>query len=283
MQQCELTSAKTHSKAGRPKGSALQVRPVEATTFRLKQHASCRELKARKLWGRVREANLRLAHHGTIPAVLLHRIWNHPLVRNQDFQSLHEIEQWAEHEVQEVVRQDRLTKIQTWRQNMRTDMAKARRWISKQNNLPVTSVHDPNHKNNTATASNHESLEAIHSFWNTIWNRQMPPVSEAFEAWQQHTPSRPEFPWTPLSGKELHANALRQQGSAAGPDGLSGSEISQLPIESLGTSGYSLSSLDGPSRGPFSLAIHQTSAFAKTGRKIEACRRGHPCQGPSSN
>ena len=231
VQQCELTSAKTHSKAGRPKGSALQVRPVEATTFRLKQHASCRELKARKLWGRVREANLRLAHHGTIPAVLLHRIWNHPLVRNQDFQSLHEIEQWAEHEVQEVVRQDRLTKIQTWRQNMRTDMAKARRWISKQNNLPVTSVHDPNHKNNTATASNHESLEAIHSFWNTIWNRQMPPVSEAFEAWQQHTPSRPEFPWTPLSGKELHANALRQQGSAAGPDGLSGSEISQLPLK----------------------------------------------------
>ena len=208
---------------GRPKGSELKVQPIAAVTFRLKQHASCHELKARKLWGRVKEANLQIAHHGSAPAVLLHRIWHHPLVRHKGFQTLGEIQKWAETEVMRVVKQDRLTKIQAWKNDMRTDMNKARKWISKQNSLPVTSVHEPKHRNYEASRSNQESLTAIHTFWKHIWERQMPPVNEAFEKW-------PEMQWRPLSAEELHATAKRQKGSAAGPDGLTGAEISQLPL-----------------------------------------------------
>ena len=187
-------------------------------------------IKARKLWGRVKEANLQIAHHGSAPAVLLHRIWRRPLVRRKGFQTLGEIEKWAETEVMQVVKQDRLTKIQAWKNDMRTDMNKARKWISKQNSLPVTSVHEPKHRNDEASRSNQESLTAIHTFWQHIWERQMPPVNEAFEKWQQHTPALPEMQWRPLSAEELHTNAKRQKGSAAGPDGLTGTEISQLPL-----------------------------------------------------
>eukprot|EP00435_Cladocopium_sp_Y103_P007050 s1814_g2.t1 len=224
-------SSHGHRRFIRPKGSAMQVRVLEPATFRLKQHASCRELKVRKLLGRVKEANLQISRHGSAPAVLIARVWNHPLVRNQDFQSLRAIEQWAEAEVLQVVKQDRLAKIQAWRQNMRTDMSKARKWITKQNTLPVTSVHEQTYKNDVATCSSQDSAAAIASFWRTIWNRQLPQVDEAFEAWQRHTPARPEMPWRPLSAKELHDHAQRQKDSAAGPDGLSGTEISQLPYK----------------------------------------------------
>ena len=224
-------SSHGHRRFLRPKGSAMQVRALEPATFRLKQHASCRELKVRKLLGRVKEANLQISRHGSAPAVLIARVWNHPLVRNQVFQSLREIEQWAEAEVVQVVKQDRLAKIQAWKHTMRTDMSRARKWITKQNTLPVTSVHAPTYKHDVATCSNQDSVDAIASFWHTIWNRQLPQVDEAFEAWQRHTPAQPEMHWRPLSAKELHVHAQRQNDSAAGPDGLSGTEISQLPYK----------------------------------------------------
>jgi len=208
----------------------MQVRPLEPATFRLKQLASCRELKARKLLGRAREANLQMSRGVRVSPALLHNIWNHPLVRSQSFNSVVEIEAWAEAEVQSVVNEQRLANLQKWRQDMRTDQSKARKWIKEQNTLPVTSVYEASYKEGGSSTSNQEALKAIQAFWQTIWNRNGPSPSDAFQSWCLHTPRAQALPWNNLRAQEMCTQAKKQRGSAAGPDGFSGTEVSELPL-----------------------------------------------------
>ena len=110
----------------------MKIKELEPAIFRLKQHASCRELKARKLLGRVREANVQQAAGASVPAVLLRRIWQHPLVRgSKNFVSLLDIEHWADQEIKTLVKQDRLEKLQEWRRKMRNNMTHAREWVKR--------------------------------------------------------------------------------------------------------------------------------------------------------
>lgn len=159
------------------------------------------------------------------------RIWQHPLVQSQGFHSLKETELWTEAEVKHLVKQDRLNKLQEWRDRMRTNMKDAGQWVKRSNTLPVTSVHETTYEEGAATSSNQESLEAIVQYWKTIWNRERPPVEEAFAFWSQGLPARPPLAWTQPTAQELYSQALRLQGSAAGPDGLNGTEIAQLPLK----------------------------------------------------
>ena len=215
----------------RGKGSDISVKQVQPKTFRLKQHASCRELKLRKLLGRTREAIRQQQQGHQVPQVVWNRICQHPLVQSQGLHSLKEIEFWTEAEVKHLVKQDRLNKLQEWRDRMRTNTKDAGQWVKRSNTLPVTSVHETTYKEGAATSSNQESLEAIVQYWETIWNRERPPVEEAFAFWSQGLPARPPLAWTQPTAQELYSQALRLKGSAAGPDGLSGTEIAQLPLK----------------------------------------------------
>ena len=226
---CQIAVSR-HSKLVRNKGSSMQVRPLEPTTFRLKQVVSCRELKARKLLGRAREANLQFNRGVHVSPALLHKIWNHPLVRSQSFNSLLEIEAWAEAEVKSVVSEQRQANLQQWRQDMRNDQSKARQWLKKQNTLPVTSVYEASYDGGGASKSNQEALKTIRAFWQTIWHRNGPSPNDAFQSWCLHTPRAQALPWKKLSAQEMYTQAKKQRGSAAGPDGFSGTEVSELPL-----------------------------------------------------
>jgi hypothetical protein len=218
----------------RPKGSRMQVQEYQPKTFRLKQNCGFRELKLRKLLGRVKEAifQTQRANADRVVRVLLQRIWNHPLVRHQHFRSIAEIETWAEGELKAQIRADNLLRLQQWRQDMRQSMPKATAWVKKQNTLPVTSVYEESYQGGAATTSNHESLKAIEAFWGKIWNRDRPDPHVAFQQWRQHAPNGPPLAWANITAEELSQQALRQRGSAPGPDGFTGSEVGFWPLKS---------------------------------------------------
>ena len=130
-------------------------------------------------------------------------------------------------EVKTLIKTNRLEQLQLWRQKMRTSIKEAGKWTKKDNRLPVTSVHEPTFKAGQASRSNQESLETILHFW----GRDRPAVDDAFLYWQQGIPASPALPCADLTADELHNQALRQKGSAAGPDGLDGNEVAQLPIK----------------------------------------------------
>lgn len=113
---------------------------------------------------------------------------------------------------------------------MRSDLAAARQWVKRDNTLPINSVFDQSFQHGKASDSNQESLKAIASFWNQIWNREKPDANAAFDFWQQQVPAQPTLQWEPLTAFELYGQAIRQKHAAGGPDGLAGNEVAQWPI-----------------------------------------------------
>eukprot|EP00438_Fugacium_kawagutii_P000347 Skav204708 [mRNA] locus=scaffold3332:74506:81342:+ [translate_table: standard] len=231
LRACGQISRSGAQQAARPKGSELQIRLVTAKVFRLKQNGSFRELKLRKLLGRTREAILQSSKEALVPEIVLKRIWGHPLVRDQGFQTLEEICSWAEHELKVQVRADNLSRLQQWRQNMRSSMSKARAWVKKQNTLPVASVFDDSYQNGGASKSDHEALKAIEAFWTRIWDRDRPNPLQAFQAWQEHAPAGQNLAWHHITANELFAAAARQKGCSKGPDGWLGDEVCSWPLQ----------------------------------------------------
>ena len=215
----------------RCKGSDIQILPLQPNTFRLKQTACMLELKLRKLLGRTKEALLHVNRGAEVPNVLLQKIWRHPLLRGQRHQGLQQVHDWAEHELKMVLQQEQVERLQQWRSDMRHGLVKARKWVKKQDSLPVAAVFDNSYKNGAASTSNQESLEAIRSFWDQIWGRVRPDVNVAFQHWQQHVPAGQALAWDDLTPEELHQHAKRLRGSAGGPCGWTGTEVADWPLK----------------------------------------------------
>ena len=114
---------------------------------------------------------------------------------------------------------------------MRAEFRQASRWVKKSNSLPVSSVFDSSFKNGSASSSDHESLLAVLSFWQKIWDRNKPDPSHAFEFWQGGANQPPSLAWSPITAKELQTQAGRMRGTAAGCDGWSGDDIASWPTE----------------------------------------------------
>lgn len=201
--------------------------------FRLKQNGSFSELKLRKLLGRAREAIVQSSKGAPVPAVVLKRIWQRPFVRNADFQTFQEICHWAEQELTAQVRADNLSRLQRWRENMRSSVSKAGAWAKKQNTLPVASVFEPSYKNGIASKSDQEALKATEAFWTQIWERDRPDPSVAFQAWQEHAPAGQGLAWSNITANDLFAAAAREKGCSKGPDGWLGDEVCSWPFEGL--------------------------------------------------
>jgi hypothetical protein len=214
----------------RGKGSHMQVHQRCSETFRLKQVASCRELKLRKLLGRTREALMQIHQGHDIPRPLSRRIWSHPLVRHAQFPSIETIHTWAEQELLSTVRESQNARLQKWRHEMRTDVKLAGKWVKKDMAMPVTSVFEPSFRAGAASQSNQESLQTIHAFWKQIWDRERPHPDEAFQFWQQGLAPGAPLQWEPLTAEELHRQATRQKGAAGGCDGFCGDDIADLPL-----------------------------------------------------
>ena len=215
----------------RPKGTDIQVQPAESKSFRWTQEASFRELRLRKLLGRATEALSQVQKGKSVPHRLQQRIWTHVWVCKNKFQTLQQIQTWCQSELQICLKEAQQQRLTHWRDNMRSTVKNASKWIKKTNCLPVTSVFDPGFRNGAATATSQESLEAVLAFWQTVWNRDRPDPEEAFEFWHEGMPPSQSFAWTPIAAEELLTQAKRQDGSAAGVDGWSGSEISSWPLE----------------------------------------------------
>ena len=215
----------------RPKGTDLQVTAIRPETFRLKQNASCHELKLRRLLGRVLEAMRLVEQDAPIPNILKKRIWHHPLVRNQGFHRIEDIQSWCHSELESFLRQEKIARLQKWRQHIRSDPKAAAKWVRREHHAPVTSVYEDTFEQGRPSSNNQKSLEAIRKFWEGIWHRQGPDLDRATQAWQQHMPAEPEQPWNDITPQELQIQAAQQRGKAPGPDGWSGDELSFWPAQ----------------------------------------------------
>ena len=215
----------------RPKGTDLQVTAIRPETFRLKQNASCHELKLRRLLGRVLEAMRLVEQDAPIPNILKKRIWHHPLVRNQGFHRIEDIQSWCHSELESFLRQEKIARLQKWRQHIRSDPKAAAKWVRREHHVPVTSVYEDTFEQGRPSSNNQKSLEAIRKFWEGIWHRQGPDLDRATQAWQQHMPAEPEQPWNDITPQELQIQAAQQRGKAPGPDGWSGDELSFWPAQ----------------------------------------------------
>ena len=216
-------------KLTRVKGSDFQVEELEPKTFRLTQHATLRELKLRKLLGRVSEALEQLRRGRRAPQVVYKKIWQHQFVRDRNFQSLQAVADWTELELRTHVKNAQLENLQRWRAQMRSSVQEAGRWVKKTTSLPVTSVFEPAYKHGKASSSNQETLQAVQCFWQSIWTREKPDVQEAFDFWRGGVEPPVPLEWEPLSAAELQEQAKRQHGKASGCDGWQGSEVSSWP------------------------------------------------------
>ena len=216
-------------KLTRVKGSDFQVEELEPKTFRLTQHATLRELKLRKLLGRVSEALEQLRRGRRAPQVVYRKIWQHQFVRDQNFQSLQAIADWTELELRTHVKNTQLENLQRWRAQMRSSVQEAGRWVKKTTSPPVTSVFEQAYKHGKASSSNQETLQAVQCFWQSIWTREKPDVQEAFDFWRGGVEPPAPLAWEPLSATELQEQAKRQHGKASGCDGWQGSEVSSWP------------------------------------------------------
>ena len=214
----------------RCKGSHMVIRSIEASTFRIKQTSSCHELKVRKVLGRAREAAFCLNKGNAVCPVLLRKLWSHPLVRQQHFQNVYEIQKWAEEEYTRCVRHVQNTQLAQWRHDMRSNPKLAGKWVKKDGVLPVTSVFDTGFQHGAASRSNQESLQAICAFWSKIWERDKPLPEDAFQFWRQDNPEGESLAWANLTKEELHAQAAAQRDTAGGCDGFHGTEIANWPL-----------------------------------------------------
>ena len=161
----------------RNKGSEFQVEAANARTFRIAQQATFKELRLRKLLGRIAEAQNQQSRGRQPPAILIRRIFSHPFVVREGLQSLGEAREWAQQELRSHVQSTQTEQLQAWRERMRSSCKDAGRWVKKCNTLPVTSVYD-GYKQGKATSSDHESLKAVLSFWKKIGNGTGPTLKK---------------------------------------------------------------------------------------------------------
>ena len=218
-------------KRSRVKGTDLQVDSAEAKIFRLRQESSMRELKLRKLLGRILEVEMQQQRGHAVPGILYRRIFQHRFLLDHQVHTLSEAKQRVQQELRDHVHAVQLQQLQHWREQMRADVRQTSKWVKKSNNLPVRSVFDDTFKNGEPSNSDQESLEAVLSFWQRIWARNLPSVNDAFDFWQLGINQPPPLEWSPITAHELQTQARRMAGTAAGPDGWSGDDISCWPTE----------------------------------------------------
>eukprot|EP00435_Cladocopium_sp_Y103_P039010 s849_g10.t1 len=97
LEACGATIPKP--RRSRNKGSEFQVEAADARTFRLAQQAAFKELRLRKLLGRIAEAQNQQSRGRQPPAILIRRIFSHPFVVRQGLQNLGEAREWAQQEL----------------------------------------------------------------------------------------------------------------------------------------------------------------------------------------
>ena len=203
----------------------FQVDATDAKTFRIAQHATFKELRLRKLLGRILEAQNQQSRGREVPAALLHRIFSHPFVATKGLHSLGEARDWVQQELQSHIRSTQTEQLRAWRERMRSSLPAAGKWVKKSNTLPVASVYDDNFNEGKASSSDQQALNTILSFWQQIWDREKPDPVDAVNFWKIGVPQPQPLPWTPLSADELFRQAARLRGTAAGCDGWSGDEV----------------------------------------------------------
>ncbi|CAL1150457.1 unnamed protein product [Cladocopium goreaui] len=105
-------------------GSEFQVEAANARTFRIAQQATFKELRLRKLLGRIAEAQNQQSRGRQPPAILIRRIFSHPFVVREGLQSLGEAREWAQQELRSHVQSTQTEQLQAWRERMRNSSAK---------------------------------------------------------------------------------------------------------------------------------------------------------------
>ena len=107
----------------RAKGSPMKVQAIDAKTFRLTQQATFRELRLRKLLGRIAEAREQERRGRPVPAKLSSRVWSHPFLQGMRFHNLQEAHAWAEDSLRDHVKLAQQNRINEWRAKVRCSLA----------------------------------------------------------------------------------------------------------------------------------------------------------------
>ncbi|CAL1166310.1 unnamed protein product [Cladocopium goreaui] len=105
-------------------GSEFQVEAANARTFRIAQQATFKELRLRKLLGRIAEAQNQQSRGRQPPAILIRRIFSHPFVVREGLQSLGEARECAQQELRSHVQSTQTEQLQAWRERVRNSSAK---------------------------------------------------------------------------------------------------------------------------------------------------------------
>ena len=117
---------------------------------------------------------------------------------------------------------------------MNTNNQATTQWLlNQQTPLPPeiwVSQPTENNPEGVKSRTHQESLQAIQTFWEKYWNRPEPQdLVEIIHAWSQACGSPASLQIPPLTGKLLHTQARKLQGSAAGLDGFHWDDLWMLP------------------------------------------------------
>ena len=214
----------------REKGSRPSFQQLDAAS-----HASARDttLKQRQLakWsGRVWELRRRVSAQLTAGPLVrkVRSTWPPEVAYVENFTAhLGTLCHRAQEAMDALSRERRNTQLATWRRKMAAQGKACTTWLKQQCSPTPAAIRK---QDGNITASLDEAFVELTTFWETVWNRN--PACEELTRLREGNldrgPPRPRQEWT-LSAAELHQEARRKRGGAAGMDGWHGDEISSWP------------------------------------------------------
>ena len=225
--------------AARPKGSMpVSVRRFDSASRPGLQRFSQRHMA--KFLGRVREVRRQLAQ-GRNPVSLrqaLARRWPAHIARDIPWARVQQI---AEECLDQSLQQEAADRLRVWRREISKCGRTASKWLRQVPEVasPNLWLEDPRAEGDKAArfggdlgrvSSNiDEGFDLIREFWSQFWDRPHPDVDSALREWSQAMGPTPALQWEPVEAAELQHIAREAAGSAAGPDGWCGVEISVWP------------------------------------------------------
>ncbi|CAE7260971.1 unnamed protein product, partial [Symbiodinium microadriaticum] len=127
-------------------------------------------------------------------------------------------------------RSQRRYNLNRWKHSMRQRGKAATRWVSQTTGILPPSV---SKADGTLTSTYEDAIRVITEFWRAYWTRpEVPNIAEVARDWVQAL-GRDTHPlqWEDVTAAELQAAARQLCGSGGGPDGFSGDEVADLPVE----------------------------------------------------
>ena len=124
-------------------------------------------------------------------------------------------------------------RLQEWRQRMGQAGKEATRWLNNRVCALPAAVGDTFEGRTVTSQTTQEALHILRDFWRRTWDRPQPPtvLDDLEDSWRHADPvPRWDAHLDGITAAELHRKAKELRHSSAGPDGLAGCEVADLPL-----------------------------------------------------